>query len=314
MFKNKPNSVQIELVHGCDRRCDFCGTMGFKREFIFIEEKTLKKICSLIKNSEYNPRIILGGAGEPTLHPELLKMLTIIRGELSNLHIQMITNGYWIKKYGYEFVKELLKYVNDVAIDDYDSDIDENSLLVNIAGAAELRKLAPGVSFYAEKNVRKKRVLIIPAISKMQGLLSRKFTNHCGAGMPQTEKYNDRICTTIFRDMIIRCDGNVPICCDDFRCEYLVCNILNGNFQKLEEVWNHPRLDSARRVLYYKHRKYVYPCCVCATSNIREGFLPDILPPSEKEFSIINQKTQPPYEIVKRDWELYPDDYYDKLF
>lgn len=319
-FENKPNSIQIELVHGCNKRCSYCGTMGLKREFIFMEEKTLMKICALIKNSKFKPRIILGGAGEPTLHPNLLKMLKIIRMELHDLHIQLITNGFWIKKYGYEFVKELLKFINDVAVDDYDSDIDENLLKKYIfefnndnKENVDFKILQSGVSFYADKNVKKKRVLKIPAIDLSQNLRAHKFTNHCGAGMPQTRKYNDRKCTTIFRSMIFRCDGNVPICCDDFRCEYLVCNILENDFQNLEEVWFHPRFESARRVIFHNHRKFIHPCDVCATSTMREGFLPHIDKPTKEDFEIVNEKSKLPYEIVKREWEI-SENYDGRLF
>jgi len=314
-FENKPNSVQIELVHGCNRRCSYCGTMGFKREFIFIKEETLKEICRLIKNSNFNPRIILGGAGEPTLHPELLKMLEIIRTELPNLQIQLINNGFWINKNGYSFIKELLNFVNDVAIDDYDSNINKEELKKFILEfekekneKVKFETLESGVSFYAEKNPKKKRVLIIPAINETQDLKSRKFSNHCGAGLPHSKKYNNKICTMIFRDMIFRCDGNIPICCDDFRGEYLVCNILKEKFEKLEDVWNAPRLVSARKILKYKGRKYIHPCDVCTSQNIREGFLPEISEPTEKDFEIVRQKNEPIYEIVKRDWELQEED------
>ena len=320
MFENKPNSVQIELVHGCNRSCSYCGTMGFKREFLFIEEGTLKKICSLISNSRYNPRIILGGAGEPTLHPKLLDMLKVIRESLPGFQIQLINNGFWIKKYGYEFIKELLKFVNDVAIDDYDSDIDREALGKYISEFEEENKskvvfetLQNGVSFYADKNPKKKRVLVIPPIDASQDLKSRKFSNHCGAGLPPSNKYNEKKCTMIFRDMIFRCDGNVPICCDDFRCEYLVCNILEENFTKLEEVWLHPRFESARKVLFHKHRKFIYPCNICTSQNIREGFLPKVDEPTEKDLEIVRKKSKQIYEIVKREWELY-DDYDNRLF
>lgn len=313
-FENKPNSVQIELTHGCNRQCSYCGTMGFKREFKYIEESTLQKICDLIKNSEYNPRIILGGAGEPTMHPDLINRLKLIRENLPDKQIQLINNGFWIKKYGYEFVKEILKYVNDVAIDDYDSDISKESLQKYISEFENENKckvdfvtLQNGVSFYAEKNPNKRRVMIVPAIDETQDLKSRKFSNHCGAGMPQSNKYNDKICTMIFRDMIIRFDGNVPICCDDFRGEYLVCNVLSESYNKLEDVWNHRRLDSARKVLKYKHRKFIHPCDVCTASNIREGFLPEVSEPTEEDLRIVSQKNPPLYEIVKRKWEIVPN-------
>ena len=312
-IENKPNSIQLELVHGCDRRCSYCGTMGFKHEFIYVSEECLKKSLSLIKNSNWNPRIILGGAGEPTLHPELLNRLKLIRNELPKFHIQLINNGFWIRKYGYSFIKELLKYVNDVSLDDYDSNINIEELQKYISEfenenscKVELTGLKNGVSFYDVKNYKKKRVLVIPPITMTQDMMSRKFSNHCGAGMPKSNRYNHKKCTMIFRDMMIRCDGNIPICCDDFRGEYSVCNIMSDSFNSIEQVWNHPRFTSARKILFHKGRKYIYPCNICTTKTLREGFLPEVEEPTKEDFKIVSEKHEPLYEIVERDYEKNP--------
>ena len=38
----KPNTVQIELVQGCNRHCSFCGTNGFEHKLYFIEKPLTK--------------------------------------------------------------------------------------------------------------------------------------------------------------------------------------------------------------------------------------------------------------------------------
>ena len=35
----KPNTVQLELVQGCNRRCSFCGSNGFERKIHSIDKK-----------------------------------------------------------------------------------------------------------------------------------------------------------------------------------------------------------------------------------------------------------------------------------
>lgn len=72
----KPNVVQIEAVQGCNRRCHFCGTMGMERGFHHAEIKTIYHTCELIRTAGLNCRILLAGHGEPTLHPEIVRIVT----------------------------------------------------------------------------------------------------------------------------------------------------------------------------------------------------------------------------------------------
>ena len=60
----KPNTVQIELVQGCNRSCFFCGSNGFERKLHFISKEVLRRECELIAESGYNPRILIAGHGE----------------------------------------------------------------------------------------------------------------------------------------------------------------------------------------------------------------------------------------------------------
>lgn len=62
----KPNTVQIELVQGCNRRCSFCGTRGIEHKVHFISKEVLTRECQLVQESGYNPRILVACHGD---HP-----------------------------------------------------------------------------------------------------------------------------------------------------------------------------------------------------------------------------------------------------
>ena len=59
----KPNSFNIETVQGCNRRCEFCGTMGMEKVLHFVEMPTIKHTLKLIQEANYVPRIRLGAHG-----------------------------------------------------------------------------------------------------------------------------------------------------------------------------------------------------------------------------------------------------------
>lgn len=133
MYRNsafyKPNTVQIELVQGCNRSCTFCGTSGMERKIHSIEKDVLARQCDLIRESGYNPRILLAGHGEPTLHPKFFACIKLMRKKLPGHWIQILTNGYLIKK-NPEALGKMFEYgVNDVSLDEYsDSKFDEEEI------------------------------------------------------------------------------------------------------------------------------------------------------------------------------------------
>lgn len=313
MNETKPYTVMMTFVSGCNRSCKFCGTNGIEKKFHYVTADVIRKACQLIKNSSYNPRIFIAGNGEPTLHPDVIGMLKIIREELPNSWIQMATNGFFIKKYGYSFINELLTYLNDLSMDDYDGDFDFNEIYNQIEiynsksekDKCEFAVLKDKVPFYAEKNLKKKRLLLIPNIEE-QNIDCRKFNNHCGAGMPAVKTHLEKKCTIVFRSMMIRWDGKVAICCNDFRGQYFVCNIMDKSFTKLEDVWLHERFVSARKVLFHLHRKAIFPCNICNAPAMRVGLIEKPEEPTEKDLEIVHRKFDSCDKIVMRDYEINP--------
>ena len=124
--------------------------------------------------------------------------------------------------------------------------------------------------------------------------------------MPPIKTPLSRKCSIIFRDFFIRYDGNIAICCNDFRGEYYVCNI--KDCCTFEEAYYHPRLEAARRRLMANDRNF-YPCSVCNEKPIREGLLPDksgkckMPEPTQEDKKLTEMRYPPLSKIRKREWE-----------
>lgn len=312
----KPNTVQLELVQGCNRRCSFCGSNGFERKIHSIDKKVLKKQCELIAESGYNPRILLAGHGEPTLHPNFYKCIRLIRKILPTHWIQILTNGYLVKKDLTAICKMFDAGLNDVTLDEYaDSKFDDNEIQ-NLLDEYEEKtgihiefvRMKKGVPLYAPKQYKKHRLLIIPAIDESIVTTSRKLTNHCGAGCPPSKDLQDRRCTRIFRELSFRWDGWVAMCCQDFRGQYPVVNCMDPDVKRFDDVWRHPRYEAARRILYHDHRTF-FPCNICNLIPMREGLLPDHLgkqkmeKPTEEDYEIVLEEHEPLTIMKARPWE-----------
>lgn len=310
----KPNTVQFELVESCNRNCSFCGTNGFKKKFKFIKKEVLIKECQLVEQSGYKPRILIAGHGENTLHPKFLQCVKIMRREMPTAWIQILNNGVMIKK-DLNFICEMFKAgLNDVTLDEYsDSKFDHNKIRAMLKDFEEetgikvdFQVMDKGIPLYAEKNYKKHRLLIIPAIDESEITISRKLTNHCGAGMAPSSMYAKRKCSRIFRELSFRWDGSVCMCCQDFRGEYFVENCMNVD--TFDELWRHPRFEAVRRITYHDGRTF-FPCSVCDHVPMREGLLPDHMGkdtvelPTQEDYDIVNQKFPPLTDRVPRPWE-----------
>ena len=308
----KPNMVQIEVVQGCNRRCKFCGTMGIERTFHFAELETVRHTCKLIRESGLNCRILLAGHGEPTLHPKLPEIIRTIRKTLPGNMIHLFTNGTIIAKHPEMVIDLFSAGLNDLVFDEYrDSRVGEFVRNDPICRGFPIFEQGSGVPLFAAKKVGQQRICITPPIDGDGNTTSRKLNNHCGAGMRAAKKPIEAKCAILFRDFYVRWDGNIAICCNDFRGEYYVTNILAC--KTLHEAYFHERLESARRFLMVGDRRAVYPCSVCTAKPIRPGLLPDArgqvaMPkPTAQDYGIVRANTKPLAKIVRREWEVSHD-------
>ena len=304
----KPNVIQIEAVQGCNRRCQFCGTMGVEKKFYFAERKTILHTCKLIRNAGLNCRILLAGHGEPTLHPHIVEIVSDIRRILPKNMIHLFTNGTVLEKRPEIIPALFVAGLNDLIFDEYSDHRVGNFVRANpICNMFPIAEQQAGVPLFANKKHTAQRICIVPPIDGEGNTLSRKLNNHCGAGGKPTEAPIQKKCSLIFRDFYVRWDGNIAICCNDFRGEYFITNIMQC--KRLEQAYFHKRLESARKFLIAGNRAVLYPCKICNVRAIRPGLLPDSAGkvkldiPNGNDYLIVKANRPPLSKIERREWE-----------
>jgi len=331
-----PNAVQIELVEGCNLRCAVCGLNGIRgkdNDYKAMKSDVLASAITQMVELGWNPRIEFAMHGEPSMHPDFNAMIWTARQAGPRFQIMMTSNGggFLSKPGPRDKVRGFFEAGGNVlAFDDY-----ENANLVpkirkalepHIEQAADSKNAAilkfawePYVDVYeypqnsnGNPHQRdhisvKKLVFIQDLITASKGTHSH-VNNHAGAGGPLNEKGVGKRCAKPFRELSIRWDGNVAVCCNDWRGMYQCGNVVKDG---LDAVWNGPAMYAARQKLVIGQRDFG-PCKGCDALSTRVGLLPDKLgketlpkPGPATKRAIEAALAKKPYtKPVLRPWEL----------
>lgn len=280
-----PFSIQIELTKGCNLQCTFCGINGFQEKpnsnLEFMSLDTATAIASEIDMAGWNSRIEFAMHGEPTLNPKWLEIINVFRTNLHKNQIMVTSNGGGIVK-SKDINGTILKFFesggNILAIDEYqginlcdkirkgidDFELDDSGIRVyeypeEKEGNPHRRTNHNFLSFIAPIDITKEGT-------------HANLNNHCGSGGELDLSMSDKRCAKPFREMSFNWDGSVNLCCNDFIGEYNCGNIIDSS---IEDIWNSPYFNSARKFLMLADRSALRPCRGCTAKSHRVGLLPD---------------------------------------
>lgn len=275
IVQQPPFTVLIEPTEGCNLGCSFCGLRGMREKgtkpWNYMKTELAERIASEIARVGWRSKIVFAQHGEPTLNPNFLKIVKIFRKHLPEAIFHIYTNGYAINRAERpeEYLDKMFDAgLNNIIVDCYSEDGDWNFINKIDREAYNVVVYDKGVPIYTQS--KKRRIVLMPPI-KFDNKITRRLANHCGAAAPLDNSYNEKRCAMPFRELAFRYDGNVSLCCDDFRGEYPIANI---NDIGIDELWNHERFQAARIMLYNYSRDF-RPCRGCTNISMRVGFLPD---------------------------------------
>lgn len=309
-----PFTVLIEPTEGCNLGCVFCGLRGMRptgtKPWKHMTVETAERIASEIARAGWNSKIVFAQHGEPTLNPKIFEIIATFRRHLPDSVFHMYTNGYAMARAenADDYVGRLFEAgLNNINVDCYSKNGDWNFVNHLDKYADLLVVYEKGVPLYT--TTKKPRILLLPPIVDDEtNKITRKLANHAGAAAPLDHSYDRKRCTMPFREMAFRWDGNVSLCCDDFRGEYPIGNI---HERGIVDLWNDERFVAARIMLYNYSRDF-RPCSGCTNVSMRVGLLPDssgkqtlpsITPEVRALACSVARDNKPLSIIVKRKWE-----------
>jgi MoaA/NifB/PqqE/SkfB family radical SAM enzyme len=284
-----PFAVQLEPTEGCTLACSFCALQSIRENgasaetgthgkssppFRFMEMRTLMRVVYEIKRLGWNPRIEFAMHGEPSVNKELALMVYETRRALPRAYIVVTSNGS-----GLQDQRSIMALfdagLNTLALDEY-----KHAHFVEASaqarGVIEIIYDIPTLHYpddtTASPHTRhaNKRIIVIRDISGNEDG-THQLTNQGGNSFGAVRSLQQR-CAKPFRELSVRWDGNVALCCDDWPGVFKVANVHD---MKLDDLWNHPRFAAARAYLYAGQRAAVPPCAGCNVRTYRNGLLPD---------------------------------------
>ncbi len=278
-----PNCVQVELTEGCNLRCSFCGLNGIrgdKREWKFLTTAVAHQISKLIAGAGWSPRIEFAMHGEPTLNQRAADIVGVFRAALPRASIMMTSNGGGLlRKPGAAHNIDALfdAGLNVLALDDYEGaglvPRIRDSLRSHLSyyDTFEYPDDKLGNPHYRRAASQRHLVFIAPIDLSSKGNHAT-LNNHCGAAAPLDNSAQGKRCAKPFREISFRYDGGMAICCNDWRGAMRIGNAMEVD--DIQDLWQHPAMGAARRLLYRGDRSEG-PCAGCNALSYRPGLLPD---------------------------------------
>jgi len=283
-----PYNIQIELVEGCNRMCDFCGIHSIwshaaDRKIKFMEEWMFKGIANSLKDWGFNAkRVEFAMHGEPTLHPLLPQVIKCYRESLPLAQLQVTTNGIKLLEKGPLYITELFNNgLNILIVDTYVKKEEILKVLHGVTSAKLLNYYVDSYNCYHYHGNKDKVIVLMGDLGEVSGTRkARTIINHAGNGeVHNLRKYGVvplqaplvKKCSRPFREISVHYDGTISLCCLDWRHEAVM-----GKFPEegsFEQIWNSPIFKTLRDQLYSKKRD-IRPCYRCDyNGGFRLGFL-----------------------------------------
>ena len=294
---HRPWMTQVELVRGCNMRCDFCANVSLPKEKEFMTVSNAIAIASAVSNFGDRQRLAFAMRGEPTLHPDILEITRIFRAIIPEMQLLLVTNG---TKCSVDFVKNWFAAGgNIVSIDCYHGSY--GKFFQRFEGILPVKSYRDFNIWQYHSSDLKLIVLIDDLIDDHAN--SRTFTNQADWISDGTyDKYKiqrpdvnnplQKKCALPFRELAIHYNGNVPLCCKDWVGARKMYNVIEG--ESLVEWWYKDKnLNRARALLLNKCREF-YPCNRCTYfGGFRLGLLPKVeLTESKKSWCLLKLKEQ----------------------
>lgn len=308
-------------MEGCNLRCGFCGIRGIREKgptgalsgpFSMMDLGLAARLADQLAVAGWSPRVEFAMHGEPTMHPQLPELVGTFRDYLPHAQLMLTTNGLpMLDKPGgpLAYLDRLYAAGLDVvALDDYRPHR-VAPLVRSYTGARVLEYPADPDGNPHRRLRRGERLLSIVAdISAATEGTHATLGNHAGAAAPPTDAAHGKRCAKPFRELSVRWDGSVAVCCNDWRGDYRIGNV---DTDGLLVVWQHPRMQAARRYLVRGDRASLQPCAGCDHTSTRVGLLPDkhgqvLLPaPDAADAELVADAARAPTltPVVLRRWE-----------
>jgi len=286
----KPWSIQIELTEGCQLRCPMCSIAATgigRQERNYLTIGLAERLASQIASFCPKARIEFAMHGEPLLNPEALPILRVFRQALPATQLMLTTNGVLFLTEWPQWSDNLFGLVNVLLVDLYDPYGSKLRVIIegNPHGWQTHDFYNGQFNPYHNHGPKGTAVVFMDDLLRRDRDAAQRVVTNQGGNCPIRLPLNRplvKVCTKPFREIAVRWDGKVGICCDDWGLEYQVGDL---SIESIQSVWEGERFEFARRLLRWKYRAFA-PCCFCDVgAGPRVGLLSKMIEPTKADFT-----------------------------
>ena len=301
MNQRSPYCIQVELTEGCNLACAFCG------------------IAAIRKNGANGPKDKRGKKSDPykyltysNAHTLAIKLKQATTIHKWNPRIEMAMHGEPTMNPYFKDIDDLMEAgINVLLLDNYEGIKICDKVREQYKGVYRIREYP----LHKEANPHRRRkpedhdIVVVQDIAMATKGNHSTLNNHAGSAFPKNDRANGKRCAKVFRELSVRWDGNVAICCNDWPGFYRCGNIFEDEVT-FESIWQSDPFMAARKKLYHGMRNFG-PCAGCDAVSYRPGLLPDpkgqldLEKPDKKDDLIIEAALREgPYtKAIPRPWE-----------
>jgi len=246
--------LEVDVSGICSRSCIFCPRYDSKnfpnvKEFFPLDvwEKTTKEL----QKYGYNHRIAFSGTGEPLFHKQIDKLVSITRGHLPDVQMDLITNGDIL-------TAKKMRLLMDAGL---------NRILVSLYDGPfqheKFNSMAESVGLTKEQVVCRVRYLSQEENFGLELSNRGGLANNKEAGMDKSAGPRKRACYYPFYFSSVDFKANVLLCPHDWPKHLIVGNLRTQTFA---EIWNSETMKNVRKKMFSVDIDFL-PCSICTVDG-----------------------------------------------
>lgn len=239
--------IEIETYNRCNGVCSFCPVSieNEKRPLMKMEESLFQKIINQLSQMDYGGSLAIFSNNEPFLDERIVSFNRYARDKLPKAHMYLFTNGTVLQLD--DFI-EIMSYLDEIIIDNYNQEL---KLIPPIKRIVE----------YCEEHSKLKEKVTVVMRKPVEVLTSR------GGDAPNRKRTDYMAscgCIMPFKQMIVRPDGKVSLCCND---PYGRSTMGDLSKESVSDVWYGEKFRRARKAIL-KGRGNYDACRYCDTTQL----------------------------------------------
>ncbi len=232
LYHNQPlfDNIEVETLNRCNGSCSFCPVNRNvdPREKKIMTKELFERIVLQLEEIHYSGRFTTYSNNEPLLDERIVEFNRYARMHLPDARMHLFTNGTLLTLDKFIALTDVL---DELIIDNYHPEL-------------KLIKPCEQIREYCEKHPNLKKKVTISLRKPQEILTSRGGT---APNRKELVEYKKDRCVLPFKQMIIRPDGKVSLCCNDALGRFTFGDAAS---EKLVDIWYGPKFQMVRKCLY----------------------------------------------------------------